>query len=73
MRWSIKMSLSCPLASHAEASWGCLGGYSFLYEGECLVLLLLDEPCLHELVERDEVQVRERCVVEHAEVAVLRH
>jgi len=36
-------------------------------------LLLLDEPRLHELVERDEVQLRERRVVEYAEMAVLRH
>ena len=38
-----------------------------------LGLLFLDEPRLHELVERDEVQLRERRVVEYAEMAVLRH
>ena len=36
-------------------------------------LLFLNESRREKLVERDEVQLRERRVVEHAEVAVLRH
>ncbi len=50
-----------------------LGGYSFLACVGMSVLLLPDEPRLHELVEGDEVQLRERCVKENPKVAVLGH
>ena len=39
----------------------------------CTVLLFLDESRCEELIERDEVKLRKRCVVEHSEVTVLRH
>ena len=45
---------------------GCLGGY-YSVRGR---LVPLDEPCVKELVERDEVQLRERHLVQYLEVAV---
>ena len=47
-----------------------------MFWGKCrgsLELLFLNDSRREKLVERDEVQLRERRVVEYAEVAVLRH
>jgi len=38
-----------------------------------LELLLLNKPRRKELIERDEIQLRKRCVVKHTEMVVLRH
>ena len=68
----MRRSVRAPLA--AERLVPILLVASLAAEGKQNVgLLLLDEPRLHELVERDEVQLRERRVVEYAEMAVLRH
>ena len=56
---------------NAGTPWGNLGGYYSVSGG--MSVLSLDKPCVEELVERDEVQLRERRLANHVEMAVLRY
>lgn len=52
----------------AEASNDVSTSYLWLEKS-----LILDKPCLHKLIERDEVQMWEWRLVKYIEMAVLRH